>query len=170
MWSCGGGSSPSTKPPNAVAHSLARTLREVCWYPEHDPRKASREYRQVHQHLVVELDTPCWICGIRYSTGGKMETHHAEIEWAAEMAFEQDESMLVKLVEDMHHMIKACTPEALRDFLDSEGNMLVLCAVHHRAPGQGIHQISYPCWKLQRYQYADERAFQFVRPPLPSVR
>ena len=151
-------------------HSLTRTLHEVAWYPAHDPRKASREYRQVHKHLVVELDTPCWICGVKHSAGGKMETHHSEIEWASERAFEEDEAMLVKLVDDMHQMIKACTPEALRDFLDSEGNMLVLCSEHHRGPFTGIHSISYPVWKLQRYQFTDERAFQFVRPPAPSDR
>lgn len=140
---------------------LARTLHEVAFYPPHDPREASPEYRHVHHRLVVELDTPCWICGITHSKGGAMETHHSEIEWAAEKAFENDTAMLDKLVEDMGRRIERATPDALREFLDSEGNMLVLCATHHRGPQTGIHSITYPAWKLQRYQHPG--GFQFVR-------
>lgn len=106
---------------------LARTLHEIAWYPDHDPRKASAEYHRTHEHLVVTLDTPCWICGISHSQGGAMETHHAELEWAAEKAFENDRQMLDKLVGDLHEKITAATSEAVREFLDSEGNMLVLC-------------------------------------------
>lgn len=142
--------------------TLKRTLHEIAFYPAHDPRTASAEYRHVHHHLVVELDTPCWICGVTHSKGGAMETHHAEIEWAAEKAFENDRAMLDKLVADMGQRIVQSTPEALREFLDSEGNMLVLCADHHRGPFHGIHMMSYPVWKLQRYEHAD--GFQFTPP------
>lgn len=140
---------------------LDRTLHEVAWYPDHDPRKASPEYRRTHDHLVVTLDTPCWICGVRHSTGGQMETHHAELEWAAERAFADDPGMLDKLVADLHARITSATPAALAEFLDSEGNMLVLCAAHHRGPYTGIHSITYPIWKLQRYQH--DGGFAFVR-------
>lgn len=150
---------------------LARTLHEVAWYPQHDPRKASAEYRKTHDLLVVKIDTPCWICGIRNSTGGKMETHHSELEWAAEKAFEDDGQMLAGLVADLNGKITASTPADLREFLDSEGNMLILCATHHRGPYTGIHSITYPVWKLQRYEHAD--GFQFVRqtaaPASPTV-
>jgi len=142
-------------------HSLDHTLHEVAWYPEHDPRKASSEYRRTHKHLVVTLDTPCWICGTRHSQGGAMETHHSELEWAAEKAFEDDGQMLAKLVADFNAKIAASTPNALREFLDSEGNMLVLCSLHHRGPQTGIHSITYPVWKLQRYQH--QGGFEFVR-------
>jgi len=151
------------KPPaDRAAHSVTRTLREIAWYPEHDPRRASPEYRAVHRRLVVDLDTPCWICGVRHSTGGRMETHHAEVEWAAELAFEDDPEMLRRLVADMRGQIRAATPEALRAWLDSEGNMLVLCALHHRGAYHGIHTISYPIWKLQRYEHAG--GFRFTAP------
>lgn len=138
---------------------LKRTLREIAWFPPHDPRKASPEYERVHHRLVVEMDEPCWICGIRHSTGGKMETHHCEIEWAAEPAFEHDPEMLARLVADVHAKIDS--PEALREWLDSEGNLLVLCATHHRAPYFGIHAITYPAWKLQRLEH--QSGFEFVR-------
>ena len=88
-----------------------------------------------------------------------METHHSELEWAAERAFENDRTMLDKLVADFK--LKISRPEDLREWLDSEGNMLVLCATHHRGPRTGIHSISYPVWKLQRYQFSPG-AFQFT--------
>ena len=138
---------------------LNRTLHEIAWYPPHDPRRASSEYRRVHKKLVYEMDEPCWICGIRHSTGGKMETHHSELEWAAEQAFEGDPIMLAKLLVDIKFTVGE--PEDLRKWLDSEGNMLVLCDEHHRGPYTGIHSITYPVWKLQRYQH--QGGFRFVK-------
>jgi hypothetical protein len=159
-------------------------------YPPHDPRKASPEYAKTHHHLVVELDEPCWICGIRNSDVQKIkdpaekrkwqiETHHSELEWAAEKAFETDPAMLAKVVadlggtqpqeylasvvDDLHSRITGSDPAALREFLDGEGNMLILCALHHRGGGTGIHAITYPAWKLQRWQVPG--GWQFVSPP-----
>lgn len=133
---------------------LHRTLAEDIFYPPHEPRKASAEYKRVHHHLVNELDEPCWICGIRHSDVVKLptaeqrkwqlETHHDECEWAAANGVD-----LAKIVKDFPDL----TDEAkLRHWLDSEGNMLVLCATHHRGARTGIHSITYPAWKLQRWQ------------------
>ena len=113
---------------------LHRRLEESIAYPEHDPRKASAEYRHVHHHLVVELDTPCWICGIRNSEGGKMETHHSELEWAA--ANGVDLPLITKDFPELSDHDK------LVAWLDSEGNMLVLCATHHRGAWHHDHGLS----------------------------
>lgn len=131
---------------------LRRTLTEDVFYPAHDPRKASAEYTRVHHHLVVELDEPCWICGIRHSQGGAMETHHDEIEWAAVNGVD------LKLV--MRDFPQLTDAAKLREWLDSEGNMLVLCAQHHRGSRTGIHMVTYPAWKLQRLQGPE---WQFIR-------
>lgn len=148
----------------SAGHELRRTLVEDIWYPPHEPRKASAEYHRVHHTLVVLRDEPCWICGIRHSNVVRMpkaeqrkwqlETHHDELEWAAANGVD-----LAKIVKDF----PALTDEAaLRHWLDSEGNMLVLCATHHRGSRTGIHSITYPAWKLQRWQ----GAFTFI--PQPS--
>lgn len=153
---------------------LRQTLAVVAFYPEHDPRKASATYRRTHDRLVVELDTPCWICGIRHSDVLKIadekerrhwqiETHHAELEWAAERAFEDDGEMFAKLLADIHLKVHGDPDDALREWLDSEGNMLCLCAVHHRGGQTGIHSTPYPIWKLQRYQHRG--GFEFVPQP-----
>ena len=52
---------------NDDGHLVTRTLQESVWYPAHDVRKASPEYKRVHHHLVYELLEKCWICGIDQS-------------------------------------------------------------------------------------------------------
>jgi hypothetical protein len=123
---------------------LHRTLDEFVAYPKHEPRSASAIYKKTHHHLVYDLDAPCWVCGVRHSTGGAMETHHAHFEWASRNGLDLD-----KVTADWPAITDR---EQLAEWVDSEGNMLVLCAVHHRGQHTGIHSISYPAWLLQRYQ------------------
>ena len=147
---------------------LRRTLVEDIWYPPHEPRRASPEYARTHHRLVVDLDEPCWVCGVRHSDVQKMplqeqkpwqlETHHDELEWAAANGVD-----LAKITADFPAILD--DRAKLRDWLDSEGNMLVLCATHHRGSRTGIHSITYPAWKLQRWQSRD---WIFIaQPPRP---
>jgi hypothetical protein len=135
---------------------LRRTLVEDIFYPPHEKRHASNLYRRTHRKLIREMDEPCWICGFRYSDWEKltdpaekkrrqMETHHDELEWAAANGVD-----LAKITQDFHEIMR--DRDRLRHWLDSENNMLVLCATHHRAAKTGIHMITYPAWKLQRWQ------------------
>lgn len=130
------------------AHSQTRTLTESVYYAAHDARRASAEYERLHHHLVYELDEPCWICGVRQSqlpAGQHMETHHWHVEWA--LANRVDPA---KILADFPEMGAADEPH-LRAWLDSEGNMLVLCPDHHRHGLVGIHMITYPAWVAQRW-------------------
>ena len=136
---------------DVAAHEQTRTLTETVYYPDHDPRKASAEYHRVHHHLVVELDEPCWICGVRQSqlpAGEHMETHHWRLEWALANAVDP-----AKILADFPDMGGADEAH-LREWLDSEGNMLVLCSRCHRSGLYGIHSITYPAWVGQRYERA----------------
>jgi hypothetical protein len=132
------------------AHVVTRKLLESVWYPDHDPRTASAEYKRVHNHLVYELDEPCWICGIKQSQLPKkeyMETHHQHVEWALVNAIDPQ-----KIIQDFPEMGDN-NDQALRHWLDSEGNMLVLCEAHHRHKLVGIHSVTYPIWQAQRWQF-----------------
>lgn len=129
-------------------HSQTRQLVESIWYPSHEARKASAEYKRVHHHLVYEIDEPCWICGVRQSQlplGEHMETHHWHVEWA--LANRIDPSLIIADFPDMGRGDDV----HLRHWLDSEGNMLVLCSAHHRHGLIGIHSITYPAWCAQRW-------------------
>ncbi len=146
----------------AEPHVVTRTLVEAVAYPAHEPRKASAEYHRVHHHLVYVLDEPCWICGVRQSrlpTGEHMETHHDELEWALANAADP-----AKILADFPAM-GAADDEHLRAWLDSEGNMLVLCAEHHRSAYRGIHMVTYPAWKAQRWA---QDGFDLL--PIPAHR
>ena len=127
--------------------SLVRTLDERVAYPPHPPRTPSPIYVKTHHHLVYEMDAPCWICGVRHSTGGAMETHHYRFEWASQFGLS-----LAKVEADFPALTDR---QKLAAWVDSEGNMLVLCAAHHRSKYEGIHEITYPAWLLQRYQGDD---------------
>lgn len=138
------------------AHEVTRHLTESVWYPEHQARKASEEYRKVHHHLIYDLDEPCWICGVRKSTLGnpeqnprgatEMESHHWNVEWA--LANSIDPAKIIRNFPDLG----IADSDHLRQWLDSEGNMLVLCDVCHRHGLYGIHSITYPAWVAQKWQ------------------
>ncbi len=138
-------------------HVVRRILQEAVTYPAHPPGTESAEYRQVHHHLIYELDEPCWICGVRRSTlndpaqnpckATQMETHHDGLEWALANAVDP-----AKIYADFKDKgMAAPTDAALRAWLDSEGAMTVLCDVHHRKRFRGIHVITYPVWAPQRW-------------------
>lgn len=144
---------------DVAAHQVKRTLEEEVWYAAHPPREESAEYRRVHHHLIFVLDEGCWICGVSHSTlshpkvnthgAGQMETHHDDLEWAFGEGGSIDPE---KLYADFPAM-GAATDEALRRWLDSEGNLMVLCDVHHRHRYYGIHEVTYPVWKPQRWLF-----------------
>jgi len=74
-----------------------------------------------------------------------METHHWHLEWALANAVDPS-----KILADFPDM-KSADDASLRNWLDSEGNMLVLCEAHHRLGTVGIHMITYPAWVAQRW-------------------
>jgi hypothetical protein len=131
--------------------TLHRTLDELVEYPHHAKRTESPTYVKTHHHLVYDLDAPCWICGIRHSNGGKLETHHYRFEWASQFGLD-----LEKVALDFPDLTDRAK---LAEWVDGESNMLVLCDAHHRGKHVGIHEISYPAWLLQRYQGAQ---FAFI--------
>ncbi len=141
--------------------TLRRTLVELCFYPPHEPRKASSEYRKVHHHLIYDLDTPCWRCGVRHSTGGAMETHHAVVEVAAVNGVDFDTlaadypELRLLLRQANGETLDAAEERAIHEFIDGEGGLLVLCAACHRSPMEGVHEITYPAWVLRRFERPD---------------
>jgi hypothetical protein len=49
-------------------HGKIANLKEGQFYPAHDKRTESPEYKKVHKDLVVTNDLPCLVCGVRNST------------------------------------------------------------------------------------------------------
>jgi len=143
-------------------HENRRKLDERAFYPAHDKRKETAAYKAVHEKLVKQLDLPCLVCGIKYSTlkdktqnryGAKqLETHHHIIEWALANAIcvEKFNSNLLPHLRHKHNRPEYqdnFTAQDITNWVDHhEDNLWVLCDVHHRAKYFGIHEISYPIW------------------------
>jgi hypothetical protein len=146
----------------AEIHLNRRYLDEMAFYPMHDKRAETPEYKKVHHHHAVELDLPCLVCGVKNSTlktaenryrSKAMETHHHVIEWALANAISADKFNKILLPSLAHrHQDKPeyktpFTQQQVSDWVDhSEDNLWVLCDVHHRAKFFGIHEITYPIW------------------------
>ena len=88
-----------------------------------------------------------------------METQHDHFEWASQNGLDLD-----KVTADWPEIPDR---EKLARWVDGEGNMLVLCAVHHRGQHTGIGmRSSYPAWLLHSATSGDQ--FTFI--VQPSVR
>jgi hypothetical protein len=146
----------------AEIHLNRRFLDEMAFYPAHDKRAETPEYKKVHHHLVVELDLPCLVCGVKNSTlktdqnryrAKAMETHHHVIEWSLANAISADKFNQILLPHLAHRHQGSpeyqtpFTQEQVSAWVDhSADNLWVLCDVHHRAKYFGIHEITYPIW------------------------
>jgi len=168
-----------------AVHLNERMLDEMAFYPAHDKRLETPEYKKTHEYLTRKLDLPCLICGVKNSTlkdprentyGAKqMETHHHIIEWALANAVDTDKFNKILLPHLSHrHGSKAdykkpFTTAQVRAWVDhSEDNLWVLCDVHHRAQYLGIHEITYPIWgpmNLLRNDFED-----YVREQIRKAR
>jgi hypothetical protein len=144
-------------------HSTHQTLEEVAFYPAHDPRRETPEYKTIHDNLVNQKDLPCLVCGVRHSTlkddnlnpygARQMETHHHIVEWALANAVDVGKfnkilrPFLQKRHPDKPDYNNDFNQQQVLDWIDhSEDNLWVLCDIHHRHKYLGIHAITYPIW------------------------
>lgn len=145
-------------------HLVSRILQEKVWYPPHAPRKETPEYKAVHHKLVVEMDLPCLVCGVRNSTlkdpaknpykARQLETHHHNIEWALANSVDLDKfnNIIFPHLQAKHpeRYTQPFTQQELLDWIDhSPDNLWVLCDFHHRHSEVGIHSITGPIWGVQ---------------------
>lgn len=139
-----------------------RTLLEIAHYPEHGPREADPNYKIFHQsqhHLIHVLKAPCWIGGatIDEIQAGlpadhlcqgaiQLEAHHDIVEWAGLL-----EADWAKVAADFPQLGIHSDADMLK-MAESEGGLTILCDRHHRGAIMGVHSITYPIWKLQKYE------------------
>jgi len=152
-----------TEPANghAAAHTERRTLRETVAYPPHGPRESDPHYgifEHAKHHLVHVLGAGCWIGGAtlaqvkaglpgghRCAGAAQLEAHHAVAEFAGLNEIDWQKVAADFPQAGLH------SDEEFKAFANSEGGLLILCDVHHRHPGKGIHSVTYPAWLLDKY-------------------
>jgi hypothetical protein len=153
-----------------------RTLIEIAHYPPHGPRPSDVHYKIFHQsqhHLIHVLKVGCWICGVTIDDLAKglavthlgygatqLEAHHHIVEWAG-----LSEADWNKVSPDFPQL-GIHSDEDMLKMAESEGGLLILCDRHHRGGMTGIHSITEPVWKLQRYERDD---YRFITVPTKAV-
>ncbi len=169
---------------------LIRTLRETALYPPHPPRKATALYNKSHHRLVVELDRPCLVCGVRNSDlqdparrndskinpwGAKqLESHHRIVEDSLANAIDVAKFNkhivpgLLKHTGDEAKFGHDFTQDEMVAFIHGdELNLWILCDVHHRHSAVGIHSITYSVWSVQ-HLLLDNYDLTGYTPPTPQ--
>lgn len=132
-------------PKIAGEHFQHESIEIAIFYPDHPPRTESALFRKTKHHLIAVLDTPCWVCG----TKKDREVHHFHAEWADSVGISWDK------MRALHPNFAWSTFKEASDFIDSEYNMRVLCAKHHRGKDHGIHYLPYPIWQMQMQKRED---------------
>lgn len=119
------------------AHDEIRHLVDIIHYDDHPDRVESAEFRknkkELHEKIKNGEIEPCHI-----NNGyceGQTEIHHFYVEYSAGTEVDWDS---VKKDVDI-------------DNPDDALNLIPLCHKHHMGVGTGIHMVSYPAWKLQKY-------------------
>lgn len=156
-------------------HFEKRTLHEVVAYPPHAPREEDVHYkifRHAQHHLIHVLGVGCWIGGAtlaRIKAGlpdghrcygaTQLEAHHAIAEFAG-----LSEIDWRKVAKDFPQA-GIHSDEDFLAYAESESGLLILCDMHHRHVGKGIHAVTYPAWLLDKYASDDYEFLPDEAPP-----
>lgn len=133
------------------AHKQMMNLHLAVSIPEHEPRESDPHYHLFNQAKAKIKKAGLWKCAINDDLcSGEPELHHSHIE------FSQVNNM------DPHKVEQAfgthfATDEEFQEWIESPGNLEVLCMAHHRTR-YGIHEIPAPLWETFRYRRANTDA------------
>lgn len=157
-----------------MTHIERRTLHEIAIYPEHGPRETDVHFpafEAARKHLIDVLGVGCWIGGATKAQikaglpsghlceGAKgLEAHHNVAEFAG-----LSEEDWRKVAADFPQLGIHSEEEWLAA-AESEGALQIICDRHHRSPHHGIHSITYPVWRLDRYA---KDGYEFVGDDAP---
>ena len=112
-------------------------------YPQHEPREKDPHYnmfRSVRERMNRLGLMKCWIC----NSTDNIELHHSLIEFALQNGVD------ILKFESEYPEFKIQSDDEFRNFIESEGNLLPLCVLHHRGIC-GVHSLPYPLWLPQRF-------------------
>ena len=126
------------------SHDEKHTFTEFIDYPAHETRTESAEFRANKRRLVKQLDIGCWICGSKESR----EVHHIH-EWSLWNALDPEKVLNSLHAFDPYGYTHAGGEKPIES-PDDLRNLVVICEVHHRGIGTGVHALTMPIWLPQR--------------------
>ena len=123
------------------AHEQKLDIHLTLYYPEHPPRENDPHYHFFHAAHDRMKKAGLLKCAISGCTKTNIELHHSLVEFALQNGID-----LVKFNElyGMH-----LTDETFLQFIEEEGNLEPLCALHHRGV-IGVHNLPEPQWNALR--------------------
>jgi hypothetical protein len=128
-----------------VAHQQALTLHMLTHIPTHHPRENDPHYHLFERAKARLKRQGLWTCVINDDLcEGNPELHHTHVE------FSQINSVDPKVIEKQLGL-HFDSDEDFQEWVESPGNLEVLCANHHRAH-YGIHVIPGPLWEAVRFR------------------
>jgi hypothetical protein len=139
-----------------AAHQQALTLHMLTHIPRHHPRENDPHYHLFEQAKARLKRQDLWKCVIDDDLcEGQPELHHTHVE------FSQINQVDPKVIEK-HLGLHFATDEDFQVWVESPGNLEVLCENHHRAH-YGIHVIPGPLWEAVRYRrHGTQAAAEFI--------
>lgn len=127
------------------AHKQAMNIHLMVSVPEHEPRTSDPHYKLFNQAKRRIKKQGLWKCIINDDMcSGEPELHHSTIEFSQANSIDKD-----KLAQALGLHFE--NDEDFQLWIESPGNLEVLCAAHHRTRF-GIHEIPEPLWNAIRFK------------------
>lgn len=134
-----------------AAHDQMLTLHLMQHVEEHEPRESDPHYHLFDAAKRRLKAAGLWKCVIDDELcGGQPELHHSHVEFSAAT---QVDSHKVEQALGLHFE----DDEAFQTWIESPGNLEVLCSNHHRTR-YGIHVLPEPLWQNVRFHKAGLQA------------
>lgn len=134
-----------------AAHDQLLTLHIRQHVEEHAPREHDPHYHLFETAKRRLKEQGLWKCVINDELcSGEPELHHSVIEFSEANAVDPEK---VGRALGLHFD----SDEAFQEWIESPGNLEVLCEAHHRR-GYGIHVLPEPLWQAVRFKRADVQA------------
>lgn len=133
------------------AHDQKVTNRYLISYPAHEPRESDPHYADFHEWKRRQKAEGKWRCAWAVLVDDDsdcdltkpLEAHHGHIEFALLNAISY------RRLEHVYPGIS--TPGQAGAWLESDANLMLLCAKHHRGAGHGVHHLSAADYEASHY-------------------
>ena len=138
---------PTSPPSRVPAHQQMMTLHLMQRVEEHDRRASDPHYHLFEAAKRRLKRQGLWKCVIADELcSDDAELHHHEVEFSE---IDSTDPQKVAKFLGLHFE----SDEDFQQFVESPGNLEVLCSNHHRTR-YGVHVLPEPLWKAVRYKMA----------------
>lgn len=124
------------------SHSETVAIRFIERWPDHEPRTSDPYYKYFLAAKKRMKAMGLYKCNIDSDYhSGQLEAHHVKIEFAHINDVDIDKFNAAYGLD--------LTDEQFQEYVEQEGNLEILCALHHRGQ-EGIHSLPSPEWNALR--------------------